>query len=121
MTSLTSAAEIAGLTLLVLALTLAMRRRPARPRPEFSRPRPSQPQPGRPALRLVSRAASPAAAPGASTAQAAGPAQARRPTLALVEDRVPGAAALELEEAIGAGDQEHSVPEPGSVLATRDR
>lgn len=110
MTSLTSAAEIAGLTLLVLALALAGRQRSARPRPE-----PSQAQPGRPAPRIITREASPAAAP------AAGRAQACEPALALVEDRVPGAAALELEEAIGAGDQEHSVPEPGSVLATRDR
>ena len=103
MTTVTSAAELAGLILLVLAIALGLRRRPARRRP---------------ALRLIiSRDQRPAAG-----APAAGrPPQARKPALALVEDRVPGTAALQLEEAVGAGDQEHSVPEPGSVLAARDR
>ena len=102
MTTVTSAAELAGLILLALAVALGLRRRPARRRP---------------ALRLiVSRDPAPAAC-----APAAHQPPARRPPLALVEDRVPGPAALELEEAVGAGDQEHSVPEPGSVLAARDR
>jgi hypothetical protein len=45
----------------------------------------------------------------------------RRPARPLVEDRVAGAAALELEEAVGAGGEQHPVPEAGGVLAARDR
>jgi hypothetical protein len=104
MTALTSAAELAGLILLILAIALAARRRPARPRP------------ARPDLRLISRQASPATAAGRPPGWPA-----RKPVLVLVEDRVSRPAALELEEAVGAGDQEHAVPEAGSILATRDR
>jgi hypothetical protein len=39
----------------------------------------------------------------------------------LVEDRVSRPRALQLEEAIGPGDQQHAVPQPRGVLATRDR
>jgi hypothetical protein len=104
MTTLTSAAELTGLILLILAIALVVRRRPGRP------------QRARPDLRLVSRQATPPTAAGRHQLQP-GP----KPVLVLVEDRVPGPAALELEETVGAGDEEHAVPEPGSILATRDR
>jgi hypothetical protein len=45
----------------------------------------------------------------------------RRSARPLVEDRVASAAALQLEEAVGAGHQQHAVPEPRRGLATRDR
>jgi hypothetical protein len=48
------------------------------------------------------------------------PAPARRPR-SLVEDGVPGPAALQLEEAVGSGDEQYAVPQPRRVLAARDR
>lgn len=39
----------------------------------------------------------------------------------LVEDRIASPAALQLEEAVGAGDQEYAIPQPRGVLAARDR
>jgi hypothetical protein len=105
MSTLTSAAELAGLILLILAIALVVRRRPARPQPAR-----------RPDLRLISRQATSATAAGRHQPRS-GP----KPVLVLVEDRVPGPAALELEETVSAGDEEHAVPEAGSVLATRDR
>jgi hypothetical protein len=109
MTTLTSAAELAGLILLILAIALVVRRRPARPQP-------ARRQPARPDLRLISRQATPTSAIGRQQPRS-GP----KPVLVLVEDRVPGPAALELEETVSAGDEEDAVPEAGSVLATRDR
>jgi hypothetical protein len=40
---------------------------------------------------------------------------------ALVEDGVPGPGALQLEEPVGPGHQEHTVPQARGVLAARDR
>jgi hypothetical protein len=113
MTHVTSAAEVAGLILLAVALTLASLRRTAARRARR-----------RPVLRLV-RSTGPAA-PRPAPAAAAGPDLAR-PALSLVagrtlvEDRVPGAAALQLEEPVRAGDKQHAIPQPRSVLAARDR
>jgi len=105
MSVLSSAAELAGLILLALAVAAAgLRRRGKRA----------------PALRLV-RPAPGQAGPGAAGAAAAGPRRDRRPALVLVEDRVPGAAALQLEEPVGAGDEKHAVPQPRGVIAARDR
>jgi|CZKT01.1.fsa_nt_gi hypothetical protein len=39
----------------------------------------------------------------------------------LVEDRIPGAAPLELKEAVGSGDQQEAVPELRGSLAARNR
>jgi hypothetical protein len=113
MIHLTSAAEVAGLILLALALALANLRRTAARRARR-----------RPVLRVVgstgpagARAA--ATRPAATSADDARPKPARpagtgpdlaRPALSLVagrtlvEDRVPGAAALELEEPVRTGD-----------------
>jgi hypothetical protein len=105
MSALISAAELAGLTLLALAVAVAIRRRPRR-------------RPARPALRLVQPVADPAARPDPA---AEDPDPAGRPALVLVEDGVPRPAALEFEESVGAGDEQHAVPQPRGVLATRDR
>lgn len=48
------------------------------------------------------------------------PATVGRP-LSLVEDRIPGPAPLQFEEAVGAGDEQYAVPQPRRVLAARDR
>lgn len=39
----------------------------------------------------------------------------------LVEDRIASPAALQLEEAVGPGDQQYAIPQPRGVLAARDR
>jgi hypothetical protein len=39
----------------------------------------------------------------------------------LVEDRIPSPGALQLEEAVGPGDQQYPIPQPRGVLAARDR
>jgi hypothetical protein len=39
----------------------------------------------------------------------------------LVEDRIPSPGALQLEEAVGPGDQQYAIPQPRGVLAARDR
>jgi hypothetical protein len=64
-----------------------------------------------------------AAGPAARTAKgAAGPGTlAAAPAADLVEDRVAGATALQLEEAVCPGDQQNAVPQPRGVLPTRDR
>jgi hypothetical protein len=64
-----------------------------------------------------------AAGPAARTAErAASPDRLGAvPPAGLVEDRVAGAAALELEEAVGPGDQQYAVPQSRGVRATRDR
>jgi hypothetical protein len=58
------------------------------------------------------------------TARSCWPARARRraplPPVS-VEDRVPGAAPLQLEEAVSLGDQQDAVPQPGRRVAARDR
>jgi hypothetical protein len=125
MSHLTVAAEVAGLILLALAVALANLRRTAARQARKRRAR------TRPALRLV-RGTGPAAA-RATAAGAARRRPAARPALslvadrapaadrALVEDRVPGPAALQLEEPVGAGDQQHAVPQPRGVLTARDR
>jgi hypothetical protein len=113
MTHVTSAAEVAGLILLAVALTLANLRRTAARRARR-----------RPVLRVV-RSTSPAGPRAAGATAAAGPDLAR-PALSLVagrtlvEDRVPGPAALQLEEPVRAGDKQHAIPQPRSVLASRD-
>jgi hypothetical protein len=125
MSRLTVAAEVAGLILLALAVVLANLRRTAARQARKRRAR------TRPALRLV-RGTAPAA-PRAARSGTAMRRPAARPALSLVadrapaaapasvEDRVPGPAALELEEPVGAGHQQHAVPQPRGVLTARDR
>src|SRR6516162_9215270 len=64
-----------------------------------------------------------AGAPGPATGSAGSSSpRTRRPlaTAPSVEDRSPGPAALQLEEAVGAGDQQDAVPELPGRLAARD-
>jgi hypothetical protein len=98
MIHLTSAAEVAGLILLALALALANLRRTAARRARR-----------RPVLRVVGSTGPAGARAAAARPAGTGPNLAR-PALSLVagrtlvEDRVPGAAALELEEPVRTGD-----------------
>ena len=129
MSPMTTAADAAGLTLLILAIVVANARRPA-----------WWPARRRPALRLVDRDPDQAArqrdshTAGQRTRTAAADRGYRanrartaagrphsRPALVLVENRVSGPAALQLEEPIGPGDEQHAVPQPRGVLAARDR
>jgi hypothetical protein len=116
MSPVTSVGDLAGLLLLLAAaiLTAAARRTARRPaaRPDETRPAGTHDQPSDP-----TGPAQPSTT-GIRTAAAASSGLAVRP---LVEDRVAGPAALQLEEAVSPGDQQYAIPQPRSVLAVRNR
>jgi hypothetical protein len=103
---MTSAAELVGLILVILAFVVANVRRPT-----------WRPGGRRATLRLIAGTApavrGPAGRPGR-------PSAASRPASS-VEDGIPRPAALQLEEAVGLGDEQHAVPQARGILAARNR
>jgi hypothetical protein len=97
MNPLTDAGDLAGLILLAAALVIAAALTAGRALVRYAAPR-------RAAL-AATRAGIQAAASGDGS----------------VEDRIASPAALQLEEAVSPGDQQHAIPQPRGVLATRDR
>jgi hypothetical protein len=95
MSPVTTAGDLTGLFLLATALVITALLTSART--------------------IARRAADADRPPGAAEGPArptapARPDQASRPEPGSVEDRIAGPAALELEEAVGAGDQQYAVP-----------
>ncbi len=115
------AGDIAGLFLLGAALALVTgatrQRRAGQAEPPAQPTRPAEPitEPAGPGIALAWEPA-PAAWQAVLQEPACAP-----PLPVLVEDRLPGPAPLELEEAVGAGDQDDAVPEPCGSLAARNR
>jgi hypothetical protein len=100
MSPVTTAGDLTGLFLLATALVitalLTSARTIARRAADADRPPDAAEGPARPT------------AP--ARPDQARPSQASRPEPGSVEDRIAGPAALELEEAVGAGDQQYAVP-----------
>jgi hypothetical protein len=102
MNPMTNAGDLAGLILLAAAILTAATLTAGRAIARYAAPR-------RAAL-ATTRAGAQATAVAAS-ADGDG----------LVEDRIPSPAALQLEEAVCPGNQQYAIPQPGGVLAARDR
>lgn len=116
MSAVTSVGDLAGLLLLLVAgivstAATTILRRPAAHRDETrpARPYHQSSDPADPAL------------PAITGTRADPPAGSRKGRGTLVEDRVAGPAALQLEETVGPGDQQYAIPQPRSVVAARDR
>ena len=95
MNAVSAAGDLIGIFLLVVAAGVAVAGGGPRGRPAASPPR-AQAQARVPGPRLGTAAA------------------------VSVEDRIPGPAALQLEEAVGARDEQDAVPELASSVAARD-
>jgi hypothetical protein len=102
MNPLTNAGDLAGLILLAAAIVTAAALAAGRGFARYAAPR---------------RAALAAARAGT---QAGAATDAPDGDTRLVEDRIASPAALQLEEAVRAGDQEYAIPQPRGVFAARD-
>ncbi len=116
MSPVTSVGDLAGLFLLlaagiVTAAATSTLRRPAAHRDETCRASPDH-QPSDQADQAQLGPTGTSTDPPASSGPGRG---------TLVEDRVAGPAALQLEEAVSPGDQQYAIPQPCSVVAARDR